>query len=428
VCVLVQDRNFLETCQGRDAFRLEGNGQRKQNVIEEDMRTKRNKHSAQRTTTANVSPVVATRSVTPLNRLLLFVRAGGRCEFDGCNKDVMRHPVTLTEGNFAQVAHVVAFRRAGPRGDESRPEDINDIRNLMLLCPQCHKLIDDHPDKYSRRPLEQYKSQHERRIRYVTALGPDRKTLVIVVNARIGGHVVQVPHAQIIEATAPRYPSSSDPMEIDLSAFADTSPGFFETAKHEISERMKRFFEPGGDGNRAQHVSVFALAPIPLLIYLGAQLSNKVPSEVYQRHRDTENWTWKRTGKPVSYAVRRRKNGHRQKVALVLSLSGTVPMQALPKAVRERSTIYEITLRGQHPAPTFLRVRQDVDRFRIAYQEAIGMILKSHGLVASIDLFPAVPAPIAVLCGRELLPKVHPRLRVYDYDRSTRGFTFKLEV
>ena len=46
----------------------------------------------------------------------------------------------------------------------------------------------------------------------------------------------------------------------------------------------------------------------------------------------------------------------------------------------------------------------------------------------TIDLFPAVPAPIAVLCGRELLPKVHPKLRVYDNDRDAGGFTFKLEV
>jgi SMODS-associated and fused to various effectors sensor domain len=54
--------------------------------------------------------------------------------------------------------------------------------------------------------------------------------------------------------------------------------------------------------------------------------------------------------------------------------------------------------------------------------------MKNHGLVEAINLFPAVPAPIAVLCGRELLPKVHPRLRVYDYNKNNGGFTFALEV
>ena len=55
-------------------------------------------------------------------------------------------------------------------------------------------------------------------------------------------------------------------------------------------------------------------------------------------------------------------------------------------------------------------------------------ITKRHGLMDSVDVFPAVPAPIAVLCGRELLPKVHPRIRVFDYDRTNGGFTFKLTI
>ena len=327
------------------------------------------------------------------------------------------------------MAHIVAFRQRGPRGNDSaRPAEINDVRNLMLLCPQCHKLIDDHPGKYSRRTLEEYKVQHERRIQYVTDLGPDRKTAVIILKSRIGGQLVQVPFAQILEATAPRYPSSPEPTEIDLGAFDDTTPGFIEAAKHEIAERVRRFLEPGGEGHKAQHLSVFPLAPIPLLVFFGRQLSNKVPSEILQRHRDNEEWAWKKSGTPVKYMVRKRRVGSPDKVALMLSLSGTIPLKALPQSVRGGSTIYEITLRGQHPATTFLRLRQDLDGFRLAYQEALGTILKNHGLVPSIDLFPAVPAPIAVLCGRELLPKVHPHLRVYDYDRKTEGFTYKLEV
>ena len=49
-------------------------------------------------------------------RLLLFVRAGGRCQFDGCNRYLLEHYPTLREGNFAEIAHIVAFREDGPRG------------------------------------------------------------------------------------------------------------------------------------------------------------------------------------------------------------------------------------------------------------------------------------------------------------------------
>jgi hypothetical protein len=379
---------------------------------------------------ANTSPIVQVRTVTRLNQILLFTRAGGRCEFDGCNKDVLKHHVTLQAGVFAQMAHIVAFKCGGPRGGEdgTRPEDVNDVRNLMLLCPACHKLIDDRPGDFSRKTLQEYKKRHEGRIRYVTGLGPDRHTAVIIVKSRIGGQVVQVPYSQVVEATAPRYPSSFEPTEIDLTGISDIGPGFIEASKHEIFERMRRFFESGGEGNKAQHLSIFALAAIPLLIYFGAQLSNKVSADFFQRHRDTEDWTWKKRGTPVRYLVRRLKTGKRTKVALLLSLSGTIPLKAIPKSVRDSSTIYEITLRDTSPATTFLRLRQDLDNFRTAYQVALGTILKNHGLIGSIDVFPAVPAPIAVLCGRELLPKVHPRLRVYDYNKLNGGFLFALEV
>ena len=91
------------------------------------------------------SPVVRvqSRAIDPTRKLLLYVRAGGRCEFDGCNAYLFRHHVTQAEENFSQVAHIVAFKPDGPRGKIGlRPDDINDLENLMLLCPQCHKLID----------------------------------------------------------------------------------------------------------------------------------------------------------------------------------------------------------------------------------------------------------------------------------------------
>ena len=115
-------------------------------------------------------------------------------------------------------------------------------------------------------------------------------------------------------------------------------------------------------------------------------------------------------------------------VALLLSLSGAIPLRAIPKAIRDASTIYEITLQGTSPTTMFLRLRQDLDNFRGAFQAALSTILGNHGFIHSIDLFPAIPAPIAVLCGRELLPKVHPRLRVFDYNKNNGGFTFALEV
>ena len=62
------------------------------------------------------------------------------------------------------------------------------------------------------------------------------------------------------------------------------------------------------------------------------------------------------------------------------------------------------------------------------YQLAIGEIVKNHAGLVSVHLFPAVPAPIAVLCGREILPKVHPELRIYDNNKRHGGFTYQLTI
>jgi SMODS-associated and fused to various effectors sensor domain len=67
-------------------------------------------------------------------------------------------------------------------------------------------------------------------------------------------------------------------------------------------------------------------------------------------------------------------------------------------------------------------------RFKDGYQAALRTIAHECGQIEAIHLFPAVPAPVAVFCGRELLPKVDPKLIVYDYDKRLGGFTLAIEV
>lgn len=376
-------------------------------------------------------PIVSvTRQIRPLTRLLLFIRAGGRCQFDGCNKFLLEHPLTLTEGNFAQMAHVVAFSQQGPRGRVGpRPPHVNDVSNLMLLCPQCHKLIDDHTEQYTVAALEKYKRRHEERIHHVTGLGPDLKTTVVQLKARVAGQSVAIPISQVTEAVAPRYPTDARGYIIDLTDIDAESVAFIETATQVIRQKVERLYEPGMDVEETRHISLFALAPIPLLVFLGRRLSNKIPVEVYQRHRDTEDWVWKTTGVPVEYKFEKLRAGTDwAKVSLLLSLSGKIHPDSLPPRIDESFTVYALTLGNMEPSPTFLRLREDLVNFKEAYQVALRTVLRDHGNIDAIHLFPAVPAPVAVLCGRELLPKVDPRLLVYDYDKHTGGFTLTQEV
>lgn len=365
-----------------------------------------------------------------MTQLLLCIRAGGRCEFDGCNKYLFKHHLTHTPGNFAQMAHIVAFKEDGPRGNTAnRPPDINDIENLMLLCPEDHHFIDTHAADYSREVLQKFKQHHEERIFRLTGIKADFRTTIVQLKALIGGQSVAIPVADIHGAVAPRYAEDPRGYIIDLTNICGDDQAYYQTAMSTIRQQVDRLYAPGMEVEKTRHISLFGLAPIPLLIYLGSCLSNKVPVDLFQRHRDTEDWVWKNRGKPVGHKFNRVRTGTvKSKVALVLSLSGKIHPADLPTEIDKRFSVYEITLARGTPKPTYLRLKQDLTTFREVYQRALSEIRAKHGQLKEIHLFPAVPAPVAVLCGREPLTKIAPTLLVYDNDRQKDGFKFILGV
>ena len=301
----------------------------------------------------------------------------------------------------------------------------------MLLCAECHKLIDDNPADYPRGALEQYKREHEERIRHVTGLGPDMRTSVVQLKATIGGSAVDIPAAHIYEAVAPRYPADRKGHVIDLTSYGQENRyEYYRLATTKIAQDVSRLYAPGMDVEQTRHISLFALAPIPLLVYLGFCLSNKVSVEFYQRHRTgAAPWKWKTRGSRTRYQVLRRRSGTEQeRVALVLALSGPIDDRLLPAGIDSRFSVYEITLEGQVPNTDFLRQRRDLEDFRGLYRQFLANLMHDHPGVRDLHLFPAVPAPIAVSLGHDLLPKVHPCLVVYDYDKGSGGFIERIRI
>ncbi len=368
------------------------------------------------------------RSVSRATRLYLYVQAGGRCEFDGCNKYLLEHPVTGTIGNYAEMGHIYAFSPEGPRGQgDLTADELDCLDNLMLLCLDCHKKVDDEPERYSPPVLRSFKKAHEERVFYLAGTSPDRHTTAIVVKAKIGGQSVEITVPQMQEAVAPEY-IDRDQVEIDLTAIPDTATrSYWEACERTIDESIRERFGRAIP-RRVASIAVFALAPIPLLVFLGSRLTNKVPVALFQRHRDTERWQWKVDGEPVEFVTRCIATGTDPAgVALVLSLSGPIDCSLLPESVRASHTIYEIALAHREPTPYFLNGEEDLRRFRVAYQEFLRSVSRDHPAATEIHLFPAVPAPVAVACGLDRLPKCDPALVVYDYRRG-KGFEESLRI
>lgn len=379
----------------------------------------------------SASLVLPARGIPESTRCMLWGLAGGHCEFSGCNRRLLEHDVTSLRVNLAEAAHIVAFSKRGPRGKESRPDDVHALENLMLLCPGCHKIIDDREDDFTRPMLEGYKRTHEERVAHLMSLSPDMKTTVVQLKALVVGKPVDIPVSHVYEAVSPHWPSTRTGHVIDVSQYStecENGPGMAAT---KIDAETAALYRPGMDAERTGHISLFALGPIPVLMHLGSRLSDKMPVSFFQRHRDnpTSPWTWPDDSPPVSYAERTMQRGtDASKVALVLSLSGTVSRAALPASIDETFTVYEISLDGQPPTPDFLRNRADLERFRKLYRARLAEVVRVHGHIASMHVFAAVPAPIAVVLGHDVLPKAQPTLLAHEFDREAGGFVYRLPV
>jgi hypothetical protein len=264
----------------------------------------------------------------------------------------------------------------------------------------------------------------------LTDTRPDSHTAAVLLRGRVAGQPVTVTTAEIQAAVAPRYLGKRDVCDIDLTAFADSAaPEFWAQASNAIRTKMSRFYETPLDSGVPLHVSVLALAPIPLLMVLGRCLSDKVPTVLFQRHRDTEDWKWKSNGAPVSFSTKRlRKGSDPARVALLVSVSGTVSVADLPGSIDARYTVYSMSPKKAKPVPTILRLQESLQEFRGEYQRAMRLIVDDHENLSAIEVFPAVPAPVAVTMGRDLLPKRDPTLVVHDFNKAQGGFIKTLEI
>lgn len=97
-------------------------------------------------------------------KALLWYKAAGRCEFNGCNKRLDRHGITMDECNLSNCAHIIADSPDGPRGSNQSNLLAKDPTNIMLMCPECHKYIDhEGKDKFDAQTLFEMQG---RRIKY----------------------------------------------------------------------------------------------------------------------------------------------------------------------------------------------------------------------------------------------------------------------
>lgn len=352
----------------------------------------------------------------------LWARAAGRCQYRGCNCDLVGDLVSgRQDGIFGFIAHIVADIEGGPRGDPIRsPQLARRLENLMLMCARHHKLIDvdavaDHPETI----LLKMKAEHEARIDVVAAIDDDRASHVIRFAANIGDNEALVSTQAIFAAMPPdHHPATGQSIDLEMigCAFRDDESAYWALQR----ENLRRQFEAKVRGRierqEVRHLSVFALAPQPLLIELGRLLCDIVPATVHQRHREPATWRWARDGSPINFRVTEPEQHRSGSVALKLAASATVSDDRLEAVLGPDAAIW--TLCADDPHNDILRRPEDQSAFRKELRRLYDRIKARHGKGVILHVFPVLPASLAVEVGRVWMPKSDLALRLYDNHRS----------
>jgi hypothetical protein len=358
----------------------------------------------------------------------LWGKAGGRCQYDGCNDRLWLDALTQAEFNSAYIAHIVADSVDGPRGDaDLSPLLGSQLSNLMILCDRHHRLIDkiqvaEHPVER----LHQMKRKHEDRVELVCSLTEEKQSHVLLYGANIGSQSTPVSMVKAVPAMLPDwYPAESRPVEIGLhnSMLTDRDEEYWYVEQANLRAQFSQHVRPLLVNGAIKHLSIFAMAPQPLLIALGALISDIQAAEVYQLHREPPDWKWRDDSELPEFKVSE-PDDKMGSPALVFSLSANVNESRVLSVLPDAS-IWHVAI--DQPSNDFLKSRQQTSDFRVLMRSLMNRIKAAHGQSTLLHVFPAMPLALAVEFGRIRMPKADLPLCIYDQTREM-GFQPALNV
>lgn len=376
----------------------------------------------------------ATAAVSERTRLIIWTRSGGRCQYRGCNAELLGDIISGTKNlNRAYIAHIVAAAPDGPRGDPVRSHKLaDDVGNLMLLCDGHHRLIDrekakEHPED----ALLEMKREHELRVGNLLSVNPFQVSHALRYAARIGAQESPVAVDTILREMIPEvYPAGWRTIDIELigSQLDDRQPEFWAVQR----DNLRRSFKDQVDGRierqDIKHMSVFALAPIPLLVELGRLLGDKIPVAIRQLHRVPKTWRWQNDRPPIRFrtAVPPPASAGSRRVALKLSISATVTDERIHAVLGKDVPICAIE--AEDPHNDIMRSARDLAEFGNLVHRTLDAIKSAYGTGTDLHVFPAIPASSAVELGRRWMPKADLPLTLWDQNAAAGGFIRTIDI
>jgi len=361
---------------------------------------------------------------------LLLIKSGGRCQYKGCNISLYQDLLTKRDFNAAYFAHIVADSVGGPRGDKIKsPLLAKELSNIMLLCDSHHRLIDKiEVQKHSETLLLEMKKVHEERIERITAINPNSQSHIVTYKANVGEHTPVLKYENLVEYLLPEhYPAESKTIDLGLtdSPLRDKDEQFWQTELKVLEDNFNQRLNDTIRKQKITHISLFAFAPMPLLIKLGTLINDIQNVEINQPIRNPKTWKLSNDSIDTIYKISKPKSINTL-VALNISLSATINNERITKVLGDDCSIYTLTI--DTPFNDYLQSKIQLQDFSIAMRHLFDEIKSNYTSKTELHIFPAMPIAIAIELGRIWMPKADMPLTIYDENKTFNGFNKTIEI
>ncbi len=363
-------------------------------------------------------------------RNAMWGKTAGRCTL--CNRRVLNDDRTFWHSvAAAEMAHIrgATATPGSPRGVDTADDSNRGVgasleaeENLVLCCHDCHRLIDnpDHVAFYTPAKLRALKAAHELRVEMATADGILTRTAVLRVASRVRGSRAVASRHEVAETLfkhdylglVESHWSGQFTCEVTGEA---GDPGYWFAASSQVERTLRTVGQAVEQGD-VSHVSVFAIAPIPVLVYLGARLDDKVETRIWQKHRDA-GWSWPNDAEPVRFDLAHEPGPDlataATDVVLVCSVSAEVDPTRIPDALYRAP---QLVLRptGRTPSPTLMRNEKTLANFGVLFRDMLAEAERTYPSAQRWHLVAAVPVSAAVEAGRAFMREVQPVVHIYQ--------------
>jgi hypothetical protein len=225
-----------------------------------------------------------------------------------------------------------------------------------------------------------------------------------------------------------RYPAEGKTIGIEImgNIQADGDDRYWDTEVENLRQQFDRRVRSQVEERKIEHLSVFGLAPIPLLVEFGRLLGDITPADIYQLHREPPGWSWAENGDRLNLLV-----DHPERmagsVALKLGVSAAISDDRIRRAIGDDVAIWSVS--AAKPGNDVMRHKEDLQDWRRTIRSVNAEIKASASPSPGrvVHVFPAIPVSAAIELGRVRMPKADLPMIIYD-EVQGRGFVPRLKI